>query len=88
MATKRSETTGPKAASAASRVLSDPSSTAKEKSAAASALTQVRAQNEQTRRLAASAASEVLRDPTSTAREKSAAASALTQAPPKAKGKT
>lgn len=85
MATRKPETTGSKAASAASRILSDPSSTARERSAAASTLTQVRARNEETRAAAASAASAVLRDPTSTARERSAAASALTQAPPKKK---
>jgi hypothetical protein len=87
MAKQRNETTGPRAATAASRVLSDPRSTAAERSAAASALTQVRAQQEQTRAAAASAAGRVLADPTSTARERSAAASALTQAPNKPKAK-
>lgn len=76
---KRNEQTGSKAATAASKVLSNPRSTAAEKSAAASALTQVRNQNEATQARAASAASRVLSNPTSTAREKSAAASALTQ---------
>lgn len=87
MASRKSsnESTGSRVATAASKVLSDPRSTAAEKSAAASALTQVRAKNEETRARAASAAGKVLSDPTSTAREKSAAASALTQAPPKRK---
>jgi hypothetical protein len=40
MPTKRNETTGSKAASAAGKVLSDPKSTPAQRSAAASALTQ------------------------------------------------
>ena len=79
MVTKRSETTGPRAATAASKVMRDPRATAAEKSAAASTLTQVRAQNEETRAAAASNAGRVLADPASSAAAKSAAASALTQ---------
>ncbi len=66
-------------ASKASKVLSDPNSSAAEKSAAASALTQYKATKEETSAKAASKASEVLRDPTSTAAEKAAAASTLSQ---------
>lgn len=66
-------------ASLASRVLSDPSSTPAERSAAASALTQYKAQQEATSARAASRASAVLRDPNATAAEKSAAASTLSQ---------
>lgn len=85
MATRKPETSGSKAATAASAVLRDPKASATAKTAAASTLTQVRAKNEETRAAAASAASKVLRDPNSTAREKSAAASALTQVPSKKK---
>jgi hypothetical protein len=81
-ANKRNETTGAKAATAASKVLSNPSSTARQKSAAASDLAQVGRQAV-THAQAASAASRVLSNPNSTAREKSAAASALTQTPNK-----
>ena len=66
-------------ASKASRVLSDPSSSRSERSAAASALTQYKAAQEATSAKAASRASAVLRDPNSSAAEKSAAASALSQ---------
>lgn len=71
--------TSSRVASSAARVLSDPNSTAAEKSAAASALTQYKSQVEVTRAEAASKASEVLRDPSATRAEKSAAASALSQ---------
>lgn len=71
--------TGKGAASKASRVLSDPNSSAAAKSAAASALTQVRAEKEATSARAASRASEVMRDPNASAAEKSAAASTLSQ---------
>lgn len=83
-ANKRNETTGPKAATAASKVMSDPHSTAREKSAAASALSQV-GRPAVTRPKAASAAGRDLADPNSTARERSAAASALAQTPNKRK---
>ncbi len=66
-------------AAKASKVLLDPNSSAAEKSAAGSALTQYKAAKEETSAKAASKASEVLRDPTSTAAEKSAAASTLSQ---------
>ncbi len=71
--------TSKKVASSAARVLSNPTSTAAEKSAAASALTQYKSQVEVTQAAAASRASEVLRDPSSTRAEKAAAASALSQ---------
>ena len=74
-----SRETSKRVASAASKVLSNPASTAAEKSAAASALTQYRSQVEATQAAAASKASEVLRDPSSTRAEKAAAASALSQ---------
>lgn len=77
---KRNETTGPKAATAASKVLSDPHSTARERSAAASALAQV-GRPAVTHPKAASAAGRDLSDPKSTAGERSAAASALAQTP-------
>lgn len=71
--------TSKSAASRAAKVLSDPSSTAAERSAAASALTQHRAASEVTSARAASRASAVLRDPNSTPSERSAAASTLSQ---------
>lgn len=66
-------------ASKASKILSNPTSSAAEKSAAASALTQHRAAKEQSSAKAASKASDVLRDRSSTAAEKTAAASTLSQ---------
>jgi hypothetical protein len=66
-------------ASKASLVLSDPRSSAAERSAAASALTQYKTQQEATSARAASRASSVLRDPHSTAAERSVAASTLSQ---------
>jgi hypothetical protein len=74
-----SRQTSKTAASIAARVLSDPNSSAAERSAAASALTQYQAAKEATSARAASRASAVLRDPTSSAAEKSAAASTLSQ---------
>ena len=71
--------TGKSVASKASKVLSDPRSTAAERSAAASALTQYKSAKEATGANAASRASEVLRDLKSTPAEKSAAASTLSQ---------
>lgn len=71
--------TSRRVASSAGRVLSDPTSTAAEKSAAASALTQFKSQKEVTQAEAASRASEVLRNPSSTRAEKATAASALSQ---------
>lgn len=66
-------------ATQASKVLRDPTSSAAERSAAASALTQYRSQREATSARAASRASAVLRDPSSTRAEKAAAASTLSQ---------
>jgi hypothetical protein len=74
-----SRETSKRVASAAAKVLSNPTSTSAEKSAAASALTQYKSQVEVTRAAAASKASHVLKDPSSTSAEKSAAASALSQ---------
>lgn len=75
--------TGPNAASKASKVLSNPKSTAAEKSAAASALSQAPSSKGQTGPKAASNAGKVLGDPSSTKAEKSAAASTLAQTPAK-----
>jgi len=66
-------------ASQASKVLRDPSSSAAERSAAASALTQFKSQQEATSAGAASRASAVLRDPSSSKTERAAAASTLSQ---------
>lgn len=66
-------------ASRAGKVLADPSSNARERSAAASALTQHRAATEVSSARATSRAAAVLRDPTSTRAERSAAASTLSQ---------
>ncbi len=74
-----SRETSKRVASSAGKVLSDPTSTAAEKSAAASALTQYKSQVEITHAATASRASEVLRDPSSSRAEKAAAASALAQ---------
>lgn len=81
---KSNEQTGRRAATAASKTLSDPHASAREKSAAASALAQV-GRHAVTHAQAASAAGKDLRDPHSTARERSAAASALAQTPNKKK---
>lgn len=72
-------TTGPKAASAASKVLSSPSTGQASKTAAGSALTQVNNPREQTSRSAASAASKVLRDGRTSQASKTAAGSTLSQ---------
>lgn len=71
--------TSKRVATEASKVLCDPSSSATERSAAGSALTQYRSQVEATSARAATRASAVLRDPNSTRAEKSAAASTLSQ---------
>lgn len=85
----KNERTSQKAASAASKVLSNPKSSAVAKTAAASALTQVPSKkstkNESTGKAAASAAGKVLSDPKSTKAAKTAAASALTQVADKPK---
>ena len=74
-----SKETGKRAATQAAQVLRSSTGTAKEKSAAGSALTQRRTQLEETSARAASRASDVLRNPASSAAAKSAAASALAQ---------
>jgi hypothetical protein len=79
-----SKETSQRVASKASRILTDPQSSASEKSAAASALTQWKSQVEETSARVASQASKVLRDPAASARAKAAAASALSQ---RARGK-
>lgn len=79
MATK---TTGPKAATKASSVLTSPSTGKSSKSAAGSSLAQV-SPKKVTSTKAASAASKVLRDGRTSAASKSAAGSALSQAPGK-----
>ena len=74
----KNESTGKKAALAASKVLSDPKSSKAAKTAAASALTQSKS-TETTSAKSASAASKVLNDPKASKAAKTAAASALTQ---------
>lgn len=74
----KGESTGRGAAAAASKVLRSKSATKAEKSAAASALTQV-GSKEVTGKKAATAASKVLANPKASKAAKSAAASALTQ---------
>lgn len=66
-------------ASSAGRVLSSPTTTPAQKSAAASALTQYRSAVEVSGQAAAARASKVLRDPHASAAAKSAAASTLSQ---------
>ncbi|MDP9840868.1 hypothetical protein [Streptosporangium lutulentum] len=73
--------TGSDAASAAAKTLADPTSTPKEKSAAASALSQAPESEGETGAKAASASSKTLSDSKSAGAEKSAAASALSQTP-------
>ena len=87
MATPNKRQTGPKSASQASKVLSDPKSTKAEKAAAASALSQAPNSHGQTGSKAASQASKVLSSPKSTKAEKAAAASTLAQTPKGAKKK-
>ena len=73
--------TGAVAASDAAPVLSDPTATRDERSAAASALSQAANRARETRVRAASEAGRVLRDPAATGGERSAAASELAQTP-------
>jgi hypothetical protein len=82
MATKKSESTGSKAAAAAAKVLKDPKASKDAKTAAASTLTQSKSM-EATSAKAAAAASKVMRDPKASKEAKTAAASALTQRPGK-----
>jgi hypothetical protein len=84
MAAKKSESTGSKAAVAASKVMKDPKASKDARTAAASALTQSKSQ-EATTAKAASAASKVMRDTKASKEAKTAAASALTQRPGKKK---
>lgn len=79
LAMARNESTGKKAATAASKVLNDPKASKAAKTAAASALTQSKSKTEVTSVKAASAASKVLNNPKSSKAAKTAAASALTQ---------
>jgi hypothetical protein len=74
-----SRQTSKSVASKAARTLGNPRSSASEKAAAGSALTQYRSAKEVSGTRAASRASQVLRDPTSTKTEKSVAASTLSQ---------
>lgn len=73
------KTTGPKAATAAGKVLNSPNTGKASKTAAASALTQAHNPRESTSRAAATAASKVLRDGRTSSTSKSAAGSALSQ---------
>lgn len=72
-------TTGPKAATAAAKVLNSSSTGRASKTAAGSALTQAHSPRESTSSGAATAASKVLRDGRTSAASKSAAGSALSQ---------
>lgn len=74
-----SRETSRRVASRAGKVLADPTSSSAEKTAAASALTQYKSEQEVSGKAAASRASEVLKDPNATPDEKSTAASTLSQ---------
>lgn len=74
-----SRETTKRVASLAGKTLQNPAATAAQKSAAASALTQFKAEAERSHALAASQASKVLRDPNASAAAKAAAASTLSQ---------
>lgn len=76
---KNRETTSKSVASKAAKVLSNPNSSSRERSAAASALTQYKSFVEETSAKAASAAARVLSNPNANKAAKSAAASTLTQ---------
>jgi hypothetical protein len=78
---RKPETTSPSAASKASATLRNPKASPAAKSAAGSALTQVRSPAETTSKGAGSKASATLRSPTASPAAKSAAGSALTQRP-------
>jgi hypothetical protein len=75
----KSESTGKKVASAASKVLHDPKASKDAKSVAASALTQSKSKTETTGKAVASKASKIMSDPKASKEAKSVAASALTQ---------
>jgi hypothetical protein len=76
---KKSEVTGKKAATAASKVLRNPNSSKAAKSAAGSALAQTKAPSKVTSSKAASAASKTLRESGSSKSAKTSSGSALTQ---------
>lgn len=82
---RNNETTGKKAASAASKILRNPNSSKTAKSAAGSALSQSQTPAKVTSASAATAASKVLRKPGSSKPAKTASGSALTQRPNKKK---
>lgn len=75
----KSESTGKKVSSAASKVLRSKTASKAEKAVAASALTQTRSPKETTGKNVAAAASQILRSKTASKEAKSVAASALTQ---------
>ncbi|MBS0234935.1 MAG: hypothetical protein JSR99_15790 [Proteobacteria bacterium] len=75
----KTEVTGKKVSSAASKVLRSKTATKAEKAVAASALTQTKNPKETTGTKVASAASKILHDPKASKEAKSVAASALTQ---------
>ena len=77
----KKEVTGKRVASAASKVLRNPSASKAAKSAAGSALSQTKAPKKVTSAKAGSAASKVLRRSGASKAAKSAAGSALTQRP-------
>lgn len=77
------EVTGKQAASAASKILTNPSASKAAKSAAGSALSQRKAPAKATSKSASTAASKVLRKSDSSKPAKTAAGSALTQRPSK-----
>jgi len=78
---KINEVTGKKAASAASEVLRNPSTSKAAKAAAGSALAQTKAPPKVTSAKAATAASKTLRNASTSKTSKTAAGSALTQKP-------
>ncbi len=75
----KSESTGGKVASKASKVLQSKTASAAEKSVAASALTQSKSKTETTSKAVSAKASKVMADPKASKMAKSVAASALTQ---------
>jgi len=82
----KSESTGKKVASAASKVMHSKTATKAEKSVAASALVQTKSKDVTSKKVA-SEAGKILHSKTASKEAKSAAASALTQAAHKAKKK-
>jgi len=82
---KRTEVTGKKAATAASKVLRNPNASKAAKSAAGSALSQTKSPPKVTSKKATTAASKTLRNKSTSKTSKTAAGSALTQRPGKRK---